>query len=220
MASARRCHTHAGIAAKNAAAPVAPVAVTRRPLRPSRTSSAATAFRPIAPRAGRSQVAHRRGASYSTADLHPNPRLSKREPQSPVKSSGAKLDLTGDSLPDGHARAGFSRLARQLSLHIAGVGADDLVRGAGAADAIFLSHGMAPAEADHGRWRRDLCEALGLADDPMILSRRDALAASVWDEAVRAAVAAARPGSNWASCPDAQLRLNQPLPLFAVEISP
>jgi hypothetical protein len=137
-----------------------------------------------------------------------------------VTSSGAKLDLTGDSLPDGHARAGFARLARQLSLHISGVDADALARGAGAAEDIFRSHGIAPAEADHGRWRRDLCEALGLADDPMILSRRDALAASVWDEAVRAAVAAACPGSSWASCADAQLHLNQPLPLGAVEISP
>ena len=101
---------------------------------------------------------------------------------------------------------------------MAGVDADDLARGADAAGHIFRTQGMTPAEADHGRWRRDLCEALGLANDPMILSRRDALAASVWDEAVRAAVAAACPGSNWASCPDAQLRLNQPL--FAVEISP
>lgn len=95
------------------------------------------------------------------------------------------------------------------------------MRGAGAADDVFRRRGMTPAEADHGRWRRDLCEALGLADDPMILSRRDALAASVWDEAVRAAVAAACPGSHWAACPDAQLRLNnQPLPQVAVEIGP
>lgn len=95
------------------------------------------------------------------------------------------------------------------------------MRGAGAADDVFRRRGMTPAEADHGRWRRDLCEALGLADDPMILSRRDALAASVWDEAVRAAVAAACLGSTWASYPDAQLRLNnQPLPQVAVEIGP
>lgn len=80
-----------------------------------------------------------------------------------------------------------------------GVGADDLVRGACAADAVFRIHGITPTEADHGRWRRDLCGALGRADDPMILSHRDALAASVWDEAVRAAVAAACPGNSWAS---------------------
>lgn len=109
-------------------------------------------------------------------------------------------------------------LAR-LSLHIAGVDTDDLARGASAADAVFRHHGMTAAEADHGRWRRDLCEALGLANDPMVLSRRDALAASVWDEAVRAAVAAACP-SSWASHPDAQLHLNQHLPQVAVEISP
>ncbi|WP_374567356.1 hypothetical protein [Ideonella sp.] len=103
-----------------------------------------------------------------------------------------------------------------LSLHMAGVDADDLERGVSAAREIFRTHGITAAEADHGRWRRDLCEALGLADDPMILSRRDALAASVWDQAVRAAVAAACQGNSRASCPDGPLRLIQ----AAVEIGP
>lgn len=75
------------------------------------------------------------------------------------------------------------------------VGADgadnaDLARGVAAAFDALRVHGVTPAEANHGRWRRDLCEALGLASDPQILSRADSLAALAWDEAARAGRAA------------------------------
>ena len=134
-------------------------------------------------------------------------------------ASGSIASYSAVFFQDGGAEAGPTPLTSQLTLQIAGVEADDLERGINAAREVLRAHSIAPAEADHGRWRRDLCEALGLADDKMILSRRDALAAYAWDEALRAAVAAACPGSSWVSCPDAQLRLNQPLPQVAVEIS-
>jgi hypothetical protein len=98
-------------------------------------------------------------------------------------------------------------LTGTLLLHIAGVGTDDLARGVGAAHAVLRAHGVSPAEADHGRWRRDLCEALGLAGDPTILSRRDAAAALAWDEAFRAAVAVACPESGPLAWLDARLGL-------------
>jgi hypothetical protein len=110
-------------------------------------------------------------------------------------------------------------LASNLSLHIDGIDADDLARGVRAAEEIFRDHSMSPAEADHGRWRRDLCEALGLADDPMALSRRDATAAYVWDEAVRAALAAACPWNQPAVGLEAQLRLT-PAPVRPMALSP
>jgi hypothetical protein len=99
-------------------------------------------------------------------------------------------------------------LTGTLFLYIDGVRADDLARGVSAAHDVFRAHGVSPAEADHGRWRRDLCEALGLADDATALSRRDAWAALAWDEAFRAAVMAASPGSSRVSWPDARLDLS------------
>lgn len=79
-------------------------------------------------------------------------------------------------------------LSGNLTLRFADddAGAADLARGAAAALHILRAHGVTPAEANHGRWRRDLCEALGLAADPHILSHADALAALAWDEAARA----------------------------------
>lgn len=81
-------------------------------------------------------------------------------------------------------------LTGNLTLQFVGaddVAAADLQRAVDAAMDVLRSHGVSPAEADHGRWRRDLCEALGLADDLAALSRRDSLAAWAWDEATRAA---------------------------------
>jgi len=105
---------------------------------------------------------------------------------------------------------GSADLTGTLFLRIDGVGADGLERGRRAAHDVFRAHGVTPAEADHGRWRRDLCEALGLAADPLILTRRDALSALAWDDAVRAALAAARAGDARASAPDVELRLATP----------
>jgi hypothetical protein len=134
-------------------------------------------------------------------------------------ASGSIASYSAVFFKDGGAEAGPTPLTSQLTLQIAGVGADDLERGVSAARDVFRAHGIAPAEADHGRWRRDLCEALGLAGDKMILSRRDALAACAWDQALRAAVTAACPGSSVMSCPEAQLRLSPPLTqIAAVEI--
>jgi hypothetical protein len=99
-------------------------------------------------------------------------------------------------------------LTGHLSLHIEGASPADLARGLQAALRVLHAHGMTPAEADHGRWRRDCCEALGLAADPRALSRRDALAAWAWDEAVEAAAMAACPTP--ASSRVATLRLASP----------
>ncbi|HEX5688186.1 MAG TPA: hypothetical protein VFY73_29560 [Ideonella sp.] len=78
-----------------------------------------------------------------------------------------------------------------LALDVAGADALALERGVSAAHEVLNAHGVSPCEADYGRWRRDLSEALGLANDPVVLTKRDALTALAWDEALRAAISAA-----------------------------
>lgn len=78
-----------------------------------------------------------------------------------------------------------------LQFVVGPVEAARLARGVAAALDVLRAHGVTPAEANHGRWRRDLSEALGLAADLQVLSRRDSLAALAWDEAARAGCAAA-----------------------------
>jgi hypothetical protein len=66
---------------------------------------------------------------------------------------------------------------------------------------------------------------LGLANDPMVLTKRDALAALAWDEALRAAVSAACPRGGADLRVDAHLRIVEsgaisprPLAAPAVEV--
>lgn len=101
-------------------------------------------------------------------------------------------------------------LGGHLTLAITGADDASLKRGAAAARAALRAHGVSPAEAEHGRWRRDLCEAMGLASDPTILSWRDAQAALAWDDAVRAAAIAACPPGAVAPGTDVKLSWVQP----------
>ena len=94
-------------------------------------------------------------------------------------------------------------LTGKLTLQFAGADGTDaaeLARGVAAALDVLSAHGVTPAQANHGRWCRDLCEALGLAADPHVLPRRDSLAALAWDEAARAGRAAAGLTDHAAMC--------------------
>ncbi|MEK8033494.1 hypothetical protein AACH06_21955 [Ideonella sp. DXS29W] len=77
--------------------------------------------------------------------------------------------------------------AARLELQMEGADDDTLRRGLEAAAAVLNAHGVSAADADHGRWRREASEALGLADDRAVFSVRDSRAALAWDEAVQAA---------------------------------